>query len=384
MRIGRRRFMKVAVGSALAAIAHGGTRKGMANPKQTPIDRHLAWVWRFDDDGDPAEIRDRLVQLRAGILLKTHDGSTYMGKWDTSWGGVTGPEKVRELADFFESAGVPFHAWSVTRGVDPVREAEVAAEVLANGARSMTFDLEPPEGKAYWQRGPAEALQIGYELRRRMPDAYLVVAPDPRPWQLEVVPIAEFASFCNEIAPQTYWDTFDSPANYRLFEMFGYPPGPDGITPEHVLTVTNHALAPHRRLIRPVGQATASHEEWARFLQTAEVLGMGEASFWRFRTAGDGVWQALSESAAKRQQQANQVALSAKPKDSPAQGEQARGQGEKVEPLRAKAESAQEARDDAAEAAANRPYRNLPRFRSQFRLDVAPGRGRILIAGGRE
>jgi len=384
MRIGRRRFMKAAAGGALAALALRGAGRAIANPKQTPIDRHLAWVWRFDDDGDPAEIRDRLVQQRAGILLKTHDGSTYMGKWDASWGGVTGPEKVRELAEFFESAGVPFHAWSVTRGVDPVREAEVAAEVLANGARSLTFDLEPAEGKAYWQRGPAEAMQIGWELRRLMPDAYLVVAPDPRPWQLEVVPIGEFASFCDEIAPQTYWDTFDSPANYRLFEMFGYPPGPDGITPEHVLTVTNQALAPHGRPIRPVGQGAASHEEWARFLQTAESLGMGEASFWRFRTAGDGVWQALSESVARKQEQSKQAALKTQPRDNPAPAGQGKGAGPKVDSPRAKTEDAQEEADGAAGAPANRPYRNLPRFRSQYRLDVAPSRNRSLLPGGRE
>jgi hypothetical protein len=218
---------------------------------------------------------------------------------------IKSAEDVRSVAQYFESRGVPFHAWAVVRGLNPVAEAEMAAAVLSNGARSLTFDLEPPEGKDYWQGTPADAVTLGREIRRLKPDAWLSVAPDPRPWQLKVVPIAEFASFCNEIAPQTYWNIFNSSANHRLLREFGHEVGPDGVTPELILDVTNRALQRYGRPVRPIGQGIASTEEWKRFVGHAYHLGMDAVSVWRFGKCTPEVWPLLKDMSPRQPLQAS-------------------------------------------------------------------------------
>ncbi|MDA0302211.1 MAG: hypothetical protein O2822_06765 [Chloroflexi bacterium] len=41
---------------------------------------HLAWVWQFNQDGEPERIRDILAAHGLGIALKTHDGLEWMAK----------------------------------------------------------------------------------------------------------------------------------------------------------------------------------------------------------------------------------------------------------------------------------------------------------------
>jgi hypothetical protein len=276
---------------ALGAIALRGSDEPLKVEAAEP-DQHLAWVWQFSTDGSAARIRTTLADLNLGILLKTHDGQTWMGRWDSSL--AHGPHDVASMAEYFESAGVPFHAWCVVKGLDPIAEAQMASEVLANGARSITFDLEPPEGRHYWQAGRAEAVAFGHEMRRLQPTAHLGVAPDARPWQLNAVPMAEFAGFCDEIMPQTYWRTFDNAPNYRLLAQHGFAT-PAGVTPELILQVAQQSLGRYGRPIRPIGQAAASRDEWLRFIAEAQRLGMYRPSFWRYGTGEPGFWHALQE-----------------------------------------------------------------------------------------
>jgi hypothetical protein len=263
-----------------------------ASLRQTPL-KHNVWVWRFDVDGSPEQVRDALRFSGAGILLKTNDGADWMSRYDASPTAITGPQRVREMAEYFESAGVPFHAWCVVHGLDPIGEAQVCSEVLNSGARSMTFDLEPPEGANYWQGDAAAALLLGSELRRLQPNAQLGVAPDARPWQLDAVPIGEFASFTNEILPQSYWQTFNGPKNQAYFRDLGYHVGPEGVTPELLLDATADKLRQYDLPIRPIGQGAASGAEWDRFIRHAFWLQMDSVSVWRFGTAHGEVWPTI-------------------------------------------------------------------------------------------
>src|SRR5690606_28462169 len=95
--------------------------------------------------------------------------------------------------------------------------------------------LEPKSGNLYWQGTAVDALRFGEELRRLVPNAWVVVAPDSRPWQAGHVPMAEFMSFSNAVAPQAYWETFQGPSNIRQFAQHGYAVGPEGVTPELVI-----------------------------------------------------------------------------------------------------------------------------------------------------
>ncbi len=297
----RRGFIKkMAAGTAAAGamamtpgLLNGASRaeaSTTAEPFDKPGNHNLAWVWQFDDDGSPWEVRDLLAFLGMGILLKSHDATTYMSKWDRSGHAIDGPAKIRELREFFESGGVPFHCWAVVKGQDPIGEAHMAAEVLANGARSMVFDLEPSDGGSFWQGTPDSALRMGAELRSIARNGFLSVAPDPRPWQVDAVPCREFASFCNEIQPQTYWPMFNSSANYRYLRERGFYVPPEGVTPEVIIDVTQAVFKDYGLPIKPVGSGNSPLAEFERFVGRAHEHGMSAVSIWRFGTARDEIW----------------------------------------------------------------------------------------------
>jgi hypothetical protein len=229
-----------------------------------------------------------------GILLKTHDGTDWMSRWDRSMHGVSGPQQVAKLVDYFESSGVPFHAWFVAEGLNPEREAEMCAEVLSAGARSMTVDLEPFDG--FWQGSPESALAFGREFRRLQPLAAFFVCVDPRPWIARGTPVAEFASFSQGFLPMTYWDTFRAPDNPQLFAENGFPPGDGGVSPQFVLDVTSSVLSPYGLPVWPIGDGSSTNsDEWRSFVSHARDLSMQSVSVWRHGITDENVWKVLKE-----------------------------------------------------------------------------------------
>jgi len=296
-RMNRRSLLGAAAGMGIGALLLKGGEDGCAAAfadDTAPFPTtHNMWVWRFDVDGDLKEVLENIRNSGMGVMLKCFEGPDWMSKHDSSPTSVRGPAQVRWFADFFESAGVPFHAWGVVKGQDPVGEAQVASEVLNNGARSMTFDLEPAENQHYWHGTPESALHFGYEIRSRQPNAQLAVAPDARPWQIDAVPTAEFATFVNAILPQSYWQTFNSPTNRRYLSERGFHVGDEGVTPELILNATHQKLAPFGLPIRPIGQGTAGAGDWQRFVHHAYQLGMDSVSVWRYGTTHPEVWPTL-------------------------------------------------------------------------------------------
>jgi hypothetical protein len=271
-----------------------------AAPVPPPVserNRHLAWLWQFSEDGDPEQVRRQLADNGMGIMMKTHDGTTWQAKWDHHPMGIADAQHVKSAAAYFEAMNVPFHAWCVVSGTDPIAEAQMAADVLLNGnVRSLTFDLEPQEGRNYWQADHKEAKVFGEELRRLAPKARLVVAPDPRPWQVKEVPMPEFASFCDEIAPQTYWDTFHNQANVNMYSRYGVQlEDASGITPELLLNNSRDVFGNYGLPIRPVGAGAAGPEDMGRFVSHAHKLGMESVSVWRYGTTQEGVWSVLRQ-----------------------------------------------------------------------------------------
>jgi hypothetical protein len=254
---------------------------------------YLTWVWRFSTDGPPAQIAATLAAARSGVIMKTHDKTDWMAKWDPSPDAVTGPERVAALAQLFETAGVPFHAYAVVEGLDPVREAQMAAEVFAAGARSLFIDLEPWQG--YWKGTPDTARIFGEELRRLQPNATIITAIDPRPWALGGIPLAEFAAFSNALAPLVYWTSFDTPNNRDAYPQSGDPPPEGPIPPEVVLDVSAKVLQGFGLPLRPVGQGASDTSLWARFLDHSALTGMPELSVWRYGVTGGDVLSLLGE-----------------------------------------------------------------------------------------
>jgi hypothetical protein len=343
------------MGAGIAAAALGVPRsvnatstEGAARKEQDG--RHQAWVWRFDDDGSPEAIRSVLARHKLAVIVKANQGESWMGRWHKYPGAITGPERFREVAEFFEQGGVPFHAWCVVQGTDPLAEARLCSDVLDCGARSLAFDLEPKEGDNYWHGTRESALAFGRELRRLQPHAWLTVAPDPRPWQVKALPVAEFATFSNEMQPQTYWATFDSPANYRLMREFGFEVGSAGITPELILDVTKRVFEPFGLPVKPIGQGAASREDWQRFVSHAYKLGMEGTSVWRYGTATNGVWPLLKDMAP--------VATTSRD----AGGAAAKGSSRAPERTAAEPSPSLAARDDFAADVGGRMLANVRRF----------------------
>jgi hypothetical protein len=294
-------------GAGLLGSGPGGPRRAAAAQASSPP---LVWVWKFSADGQLGEIRDKLQAHGLGVIFKTHDGTNWMERYDRSPDAITGPAQVARLASHFEQAGIPFHAWCVVQGEDPVREAAMCAEALDAGARGIFLDLEPSDGSNYWQGRPHDAYVFGEELRRLKPDAWVTLAPDVRPWQAPAVPLAEFMSFSNAVAPQSYWETFDGPTNHRYLRQHGYQVTPEGFTPELVVDVALGTFQQFGRPIQPIGQGAASADDWRRFVSAAESRGMQPLSLWRYGSADPGAFEVLLE-AVRRQTAALEAAAAA-------------------------------------------------------------------------
>jgi LysM repeat protein len=180
------------------------------------------------------------------------------------------------------------------RGTDPEREAALASDVLNAGARSLFLDLEPYSG--FWRGTPESANRLGEELRRRQPNARLSTSIDPRPWQMDRIPLAEFAAFSDEIAPQVYWQMFGNSANARQYSAIGSPVSPGGITGGFVLSAAMPRLRAFGRPIHPIGDGSvASHSAWSSFVDDSFGHSADTISVWRFGVADPLVWQLLSE-----------------------------------------------------------------------------------------
>lgn len=279
-RFTRRQF----IGATLAA-GLGGTAllRGPVRPARAELDgnHHLVWVWQFSTDSEPNDIGARLRDHHLGVILKTHDGVEWMAKYDSSRFAVTGPAQVQVLAQYFEGAGVPFHAWCVVHGSKPREEARMAAAVLHSGARSIFLDVEPHAG--FWRGTAADALAFGQELRLRAPDAEVALSIDARPWLRDAIPLREFAGFVNSIAPQHYWLTFDTQANYDKYRRAGFAVPPEGVTPEFLLSTTQAVYGDLGLPLHHTGQgATNDAFEWHRFVDSAFSLGTDFVSAWRF------------------------------------------------------------------------------------------------------
>ncbi|HEY7269594.1 MAG TPA: LysM peptidoglycan-binding domain-containing protein [Dehalococcoidia bacterium] len=291
--ISRRAFIGAAAGAGAGAMLLAkGVNPAPARAASMDAVRHLAWVWQFSADGAPNVIGADLRNNDLGIILKTHDGIEWMSQYDKSPYAVSGPKQVETLARYFEDAGVPFHAWFVVKGIDPIREASMAADILSAGARSVFIDLEPYSG--FWQGSASDAAIYGQELRRLQPNGWIVTSVDSRPWILMQVPVGQFAAFSTMLAPQQYWRTFDTQANYDKFAQSGFPVPPGGITPEFLTDVSAKYLAPFGLGWAPVGQANTNDlNEWNRFISSSYAAGVRAVSAWRYGVANAGLWGLL-------------------------------------------------------------------------------------------
>jgi hypothetical protein len=284
----RRQFLGASAAIAVGSlVAPGAVRRAAAASSH-----HLMWVWQFSMDGEPNVVGKRLQEYGLGILLKTHDGVTWMSEYDVSPYAVAGPTQVKVLSNYYEREGIPFHAWCVVHGSNPKAEARMAASVLDAGAHSLYLDVEPHPG--FWQGSLTDAETFAKELRRLAPTSDLILSVDPRPWHLEDTPIAQFVPYVDAIAPQQYWSLFNSRSNYDRFAASGFPAPARGPTPEFLLDLSDSMLAGYGLPVMHVGPGnTPDQSEWQEFIDGAYGAGNEFVSVWRYGITEDAVFEAL-------------------------------------------------------------------------------------------
>ncbi len=278
----RRRFLAGAAGAAGALVLPSS---------------HLAWVWDFTRDGPPEPIIETLAAYGLGIALKSHDGVEWMAKYDHSKSAVSGPKRIAQLADTFESRGVPFYCWCVVHGTDPVREATMAADVLGAGTRGLFVDLESYPG--FWTGSAAAAGLYGKLLRKLRPDASVLVTVDARPWEMSRIPLREFASFASAIAPQVYWTDFATANNIKKYRSEGEDPGAAGVTPAFALDAAARkigALELPAMPLMPIGPGIDdSTKTWKQFIDQSYSHRARSISVWRLGTTSTRVLELLKQ-----------------------------------------------------------------------------------------
>jgi hypothetical protein len=284
--ITRRQFVAGSVVTAAAAVSFGmgacdpALLRRIQQTKDGVSPHHRVFVWQFASDGALDDIASALQGKNIGVVIKSHDGVDWMSTYDHAPDAITGAARLRNVGLYFEDRGIPFHAWCVVKGVDPLREAQMAADVLAAGARSLTIDLEGYSG--FWSGSPADAIAYGNELRRLNAFGRVDISIDARPWRLGDVPLREFVAFTDGIWPQLYWDTFNTSDNVNGYNGAGFPVPSGGITPEFLVESTQRILAPFEREILPAGQGAASDPgTWPRFAHRSWELGMPQLVVWR-------------------------------------------------------------------------------------------------------
>jgi len=127
--VNRRKFLTSAAMLGAGAVALANTqcdpaiirRLHQIEGRRDP--RHAVWVWQFSEDGTADEIASTLAAYNLAAIVKTHDGVEWMANFDHVPGAIDSPAQVATIAGIFEGYGVPFHAWCVVKGVDPIGEA---------------------------------------------------------------------------------------------------------------------------------------------------------------------------------------------------------------------------------------------------------------------
>ncbi|MGE3857377.1 MAG: LysM peptidoglycan-binding domain-containing protein [Dehalococcoidia bacterium] len=187
---------------------------------------------------------------------------------------------------------MPFHAWCVVHGTNPTREADMAAAVLAAGARSLSIDLESYSG--FWRGTRTQALQYTNRLRQSQPNATVMTTIDARPWEFDKIPLREFAAVSNAIAPQVYWSDFGTPGNITKYRLAGADPGSGGVTPLFALGTAATRLSTLGLPIHPIGPGlVADAGAWGEFITEAYSRDVESLSVWRLGTTSPRVLELL-------------------------------------------------------------------------------------------
>ncbi len=225
------------------------------------------WIWYLSksDGGDVASI---VAQAHAAgvstLFIKSSDGSS------NYWSQFS-PQLVAEL----HANGLKVCAWQYVYGTEPVGEAALGAEAVADGADCLVIDAE-----AEYEGRYAAAQTYIDDLRAKIgPNYPLGLASFPYVFDHPTFPYSVFLGpgGAQYNAPQMYWKDIRQSV-------------------DTVYANTYIANRPYGRPIFPLGQTYGgvSAEELLRFREEAVDYGAPGISFWDWQETAAGGWSTLA------------------------------------------------------------------------------------------
>jgi peptidoglycan hydrolase-like protein with peptidoglycan-binding domain len=237
-------------------------------PSGTAFEGQGMWIWYLSasDGGDLASI---IAQAHAAgvttLFIKSSDGST------NYWSQFS-PQLVAEL----HANGLKVCAWQFVYGTEPVGEANLGAEAVADGADCLVIDAE---GEYEGRYGAAQTYID--DLRAKIGPTYpLGLASFPYIYDHTSFPYSVFLgpNGAQFNAPQMYWKDIGNSIDTAYANTY----------------IANRI---YDRPIYPLGQTYShpSNEELVRFREEAVDYGATGISWWDFQETPASEWTALAE-----------------------------------------------------------------------------------------
>ncbi len=237
-------------------------------PSGTAFEGQGMWIW-YLSASDHGSIPEIVAQAHAAgvttLFIKSSDGSTnYWSQFSS--------QLVAEL----HANGLKVCAWQYVYGTNPVGEAELGAEAVANGADCLVIDAE----SEYEGRYGAAQTYIA-DLRAKIGASYpLGLASFPYVYDHTSFPYSVFLgpNGAQFNAPQMYWKDIGNSVDTAYANTY----------------ISNRI---YDRPIYPLGQTYShpSNAELLRFREEAVDYGATGVSWWDWQETPASEWTALAE-----------------------------------------------------------------------------------------
>lgn len=156
-----------------------------------------------------------------GIWVKTSDGKTWMGNFDTKDSmSIDDPQDIARWVTALSAYGLEFHAWAVPVGDDiPGEIARIVEACKVPGVKSMILDVEPHEG--FWRGTREAAIQLMSGIRQQVGNSFHIgLSVDPRRNQYDRIFPDAWRPYVNSLHPQVYWELMRRDPDDVLDETF--------------------------------------------------------------------------------------------------------------------------------------------------------------------
>lgn len=250
---------------ALAPSASGRNHRARA-AQASPFDTRGMWIWVLgaSNHGSLSSIVAQAHRYKITTLyIKGGDGTNTWSQFNSS------------LVSTLHANGIRVCAWQYVYGSYPLREAQVGANLVHDGADCLVIDAESEYEGKYWQ-----AQQYITRLRQLIGSSF--------PVGLAGLPYVDYH-------PSFPYSVFLGPngAQYNAPQMYWRD---IGTTVNQVFAHTYTYNRPYQRPIYPLGQVynAPPRAQLARFRELGLAYGSTGVSWWDWQEAPSYSWQAIS------------------------------------------------------------------------------------------